>query len=79
MEKSQVLNYVALTVAFFVGVEDAGIKEYEWLTSKPKVVEAGNLIIRHMNETIGRLPIYIYIYIYILQSAFNYYQRLRNQ
>jgi hypothetical protein len=47
-------SYVALTVAFFVGVEDAGIKEYEWLTSKPKVVEAGNLIIRHMNETIGR-------------------------
>ncbi|KAJ4822721.1 hypothetical protein Tsubulata_044828 [Turnera subulata] len=46
-------SYGAIIAASFIASEVAGIKEYQWLSSTPKIVRAGMAIGRLMNDIVG--------------------------
>ena len=46
--------YGVLMAASFLGMEEvAGGEEYEWLKSNPKIIKAGKMIGRLMNDIVG--------------------------
>ncbi|KAJ6349659.1 hypothetical protein OIU77_007107 [Salix suchowensis] len=46
--------YGVIMAAFFLGLEEvAGVEEYEWLKSNPKIIKAAKMITRLMNDIVG--------------------------
>ncbi|KAB5512049.1 hypothetical protein DKX38_029077 [Salix brachista] len=47
-------GYGAVMAASFLGLEEvAGVEEYEWLKSNPKIIKAAKMIGRLMNDVVG--------------------------
>jgi len=47
-------TYAVITAASFVEMDEvAGREEYEWLNSNPKIIKAGKMIGRLMNDIAG--------------------------
>ncbi|CAK7337850.1 unnamed protein product [Dovyalis caffra] len=46
-------GYGAITASSFAGLKAAGIKEFEWLKSRPKMIKAGMLVLRLMNNVVS--------------------------